>query len=113
MSVPTTDSAMYQTMRRQPEDLRRLLATGWGAAEEAAQRLAPARRVFTVGIGTSYHAALVGAWLLRAAGCDARAASSFDFALYPESVDLGARDAVVVLAHTGVKQFSAQSLARA
>jgi glutamine---fructose-6-phosphate transaminase (isomerizing) len=69
--------------------------------------------VFTVGIGTSYHAALVGAWLLRAAGSDARAISSFDFALYPASVDLSAEDAVVVLAHTGVKQFSAHALARA
>jgi glucosamine--fructose-6-phosphate aminotransferase (isomerizing) len=113
MTTPTVDSAMYQTMHRQPDDLGRLLRTGWGPAEEAAQRLAPARRVFTVGIGTSYHAALVGAWLLRAAGADARAISSFDFALYPESADLGPADAVVVMAHTGVKQFSAHALARA
>jgi glutamine---fructose-6-phosphate transaminase (isomerizing) len=109
----TTDSAMYQTMHRQPDDLGRLLHTGWGPAEEAARRLAAARRVFTVGIGTSYHAALVGAWLLRAAGCDARAMSSFDFALYAESVDLGPQDAVVVMAHSGVKQFSTHALARA
>jgi glucosamine--fructose-6-phosphate aminotransferase (isomerizing) len=104
---------MYQTMHRQPDDLRRLLDTGWAPAEEAAQRLARARRVFTVGIGTSYHAALVGAWLLRAAGSDARAVSSFDFALYPESADLSPDDAVVVMAHSGVKQYSAQSLSRA
>jgi len=70
MTMPTTDSAMDQTMHRQPDDLSRVLRTGWGTAEEAAQRLVPARRVFTVGIGTSYHAALVGAWLLRAAGSD-------------------------------------------
>ena len=110
---PTTDSAMYQTMRRQPEDVRRLLETGWPAAQEAAERLAAARRVFTVGIGTSYHAALVGAWLLRAAGSDARAISSFDFACYPESVELAADDAVIVMAHSGTKRFSADSLARA
>jgi glutamine---fructose-6-phosphate transaminase (isomerizing) len=111
--TPTTDSAMYQTMHRQPDDLRRLLDTGWAPAEEAAQRLASARRVFTVGIGTSYHAALVGAWLLRAAGSDARAVSSFDFGLYPESVELGSDDAVVVMAHSGVKRYSNDSLARA
>jgi glucosamine--fructose-6-phosphate aminotransferase (isomerizing) len=113
MSAPTTDSAMYQTMHRQPTDLRRLLDSGWAPAEEAAGRLASAKRVFTVGIGTSYHAALVGAWLLRAAGCDARAVSSFDFALYPTSADLGADDAVVVMAHSGVKQYSTRSLERA
>ncbi len=113
VTVPTIDSAMYQTMHRQPDDLRRLLHAGWAPAMEAAERLAAARRVFTVGIGTSYHAALVGAWLLRAAGSDARAISSFDFALYPESVDLTAADAVVVMAHSGVKQYSAVALARA
>jgi len=109
----TTDSAMYQTMHRQPDDLRRLLADGWAPAEEAAQRLASARRVFTVGIGTSYHAALVGAWLLRAAGSDVRAVSSFDFGLYPESADLGPDDAVLMMAHSGIKRYSNESLARA
>jgi glucosamine--fructose-6-phosphate aminotransferase (isomerizing) len=104
---------MYQTMHRQPQDLRRLLDSGWQAAREAAERLSNARRVFTIGIGTSYHAALVGAWLLRAAGSDARAISSFDFARYPESVELAAGDAVVIMAHSGVKRFSAESLARA
>ena len=69
--------------------------------------------MFTVGIGTSYHAALVGAWLLRAAGSDARAISSFDFAVYPEACDLTAEDAVIVMAHSGVKTFSSESLARA
>lgn len=111
---PTTDSKMYQTMHRQPEELRRLLgADGRRQADEAATLLAPVRRVFLVGIGTSFHAALVGAWLLRAAGLDARAVSSFDFALYPEQFPLRADDAVVLLAHTGVKHFSAGSLARA
>jgi glucosamine--fructose-6-phosphate aminotransferase (isomerizing) len=113
MAAPTTDSVMYQTMHRQPSDLRGLLADGWEPAEEAAQRLAPARRVYVVGIGTSYHAALVGAWLLRAAGADARAISSFDFGIYPEAADLTPDDAVVVMAHSGVKTYSTASLVRA
>jgi glucosamine--fructose-6-phosphate aminotransferase (isomerizing) len=111
---PTTDSKMYQTMHRQPAELRRLLGgDGWRQAEDAAGLLAPAGRVFLVGIGTSYHAALVGAWLLRAAGLDARAVTSFDFAVYPEQIPLRPDDAVIILAHTGVKTYSATSLARA
>jgi glucosamine--fructose-6-phosphate aminotransferase (isomerizing) len=100
-------------MHRQPNDVRHLLAEGWRPAEEAAQRLADARRIFTVGIGTSYHAALVGAWLLRAAGSDARAVSSFDFGSYSTSVELRPDDAVVVMAHSGVKQYSTRALERA
>ena len=113
VSVPTTDSKMYQTMQRQPADIQRLLADGWDQAERATTLLAPARRVFVVGIGTSLHAAMVGAWLLRAAGADARAVASFDFALYPDSYPLTAEDAVVVMAHTGVKTYSAVSIQRA
>jgi glutamine---fructose-6-phosphate transaminase (isomerizing) len=110
VSAPTTDSFMYQTMHRQPEDLRRVLSEGWKPAGQAADRIAGANRVFVVGIGTSYHAALMGGWLLRAAGMDARAISSFDFATYPENIGLRPDDAVVIMAHTGVKSFSARSL---
>ncbi len=113
MAVPTTDSAMYQTMHRQPADLRRLLTTGWDPARQAAERLDRAERLFVVGIGTSYHAALVGGWLLRAAGLDARAVSSFDLALYPETATLGPGDGVIVMAHTGVKRFSGDAMAKA
>jgi glucosamine--fructose-6-phosphate aminotransferase (isomerizing) len=104
---------MYQTMHRQPADLRRLLETGWEPARQAAELLAPASRVFVVGVGTSYHAALVGEWLLRAAGMDARAVLSFDFAAYPRQYPLGQGDAVIVMAHSGVKTFTMQALERA
>jgi glucosamine--fructose-6-phosphate aminotransferase (isomerizing) len=113
MIGPTTDSQMYQTMRRQPADIRRLVDEGWSQADQAAALLATGRRVFVVGIGTSWHAAMVGGWLLRAAGLDARAVSSFDFALYPESFPLHSDDAVVVMAHTGVKTYSAVAMRRA
>jgi glucosamine--fructose-6-phosphate aminotransferase (isomerizing) len=110
---PTTDSAMYQTMLRQPSDVGQMLATNWDAAKEAAGRIADAQRIFLVGIGTSYHAAQIGEWLLRAAGSDARAVMSYDFAVYPESYPLRADDAVIIMAHTGVKHFSAEALKRA
>ncbi len=113
MSAPTTDSAMYQTMHRQPDDVQRLLDEGWDAAREAAGRIADAQRVYLVGIGTSYHAAQVGSWLLRAAGSDARAVMSFDFAVYTDFYPLRDDDAVIIMAHTGVKHFSAEALQRA
>lgn len=103
---------MYQTIHRQPQDLRRILSTGWEPAQRAADQIARAGRVFVVGLGTSYHAALVGAWLLRAAGADARAILSFDFALYPATLEMRPDDAVVVMAHTGTKRYSGESMAR-
>ncbi len=108
-----TDSFMYQTMHRQPADLRNLIENGWEQAAEAAEIIESARRVFVTGIGTSYHAALVGAWFIRATGKDARAVSSFDLAFYPESWTLHPGDAVVVMAHTGVKTYSRVALDRA
>ncbi len=113
MSAPTTESFMYQTMHRQPEDVRRLVTDGWDQAQQAADLIRNANRVFVTGIGTSYHASLVGAWLLREAGLDARAVLSYDFALYPSVADIKSNDVVIVMAHTGVKRYSAEAMARA
>jgi glucosamine--fructose-6-phosphate aminotransferase (isomerizing) len=104
---------MYRTMHGQPDDLRRLLTDGWQQATEAADRLSGSARIVVAGTGTSYHAALVGLWLLRAAGVDARAVSSFDAANYPEAMGLRPGDAVIVMAHTGETGYSAQTMAHA
>src|SRR2546429_3786728 len=110
---PAQESEMYKTMHRQPADLRRLMDAGWTPAEQAADLLTSTRRLFLVGIGTSYHAALVGEWLFRGVGVDARAVMSSDFATYPNLFPLEPDDAVVVLAHSGTKTFSTRSLERA
>lgn len=113
MSAPTTDSHMYQTIHSQPGEVQRLLDEGWEPATEAAEKLAGAQRVSVIGIGTSYHAALMGAWLLRSAGADARAIHSFDFAHYPHNFPVGSDDAVVIMTHTGIKTFSLVAMQRA
>lgn len=113
MSVPTTDSFMYQTMHRQPADVQALLDEGWEPAADAASRLQDRTRVHVIGIGTSYHAALAGAWLLRSAGADARAIHSFEFAHYPDNFPIRSGDAVIIMTHTGVKTFSRVALQRA
>jgi glucosamine--fructose-6-phosphate aminotransferase (isomerizing) len=64
-------SKMREAMELQPDELARLLADT-GPAEAAADRLA-GRRVRLIGIGTSWHAAHHGAWLLREAGIEAEA----------------------------------------
>jgi len=104
----SADSAMYQTMHRQPSDLRRLVDEGWEQAAQAVDLIGTSERVILTGIGTSLHAAMVGAWLLRAAGMDARAISAFDLARYPEQFPLGADDSVVVFSHTGETRFPAE-----
>jgi glucosamine--fructose-6-phosphate aminotransferase (isomerizing) len=104
---------MYQTIHRQPQDLGRILSEGWADAEQAAAIIAGATRIWITGIGTSYHAALVGGWLLRSTGRDVRAVTSFDFATYPDQFPLTTSDAVIIQAHTGVKSYSALALRRA
>jgi glucosamine--fructose-6-phosphate aminotransferase (isomerizing) len=60
-----------------------------------------------VGIGTSWHAAHHGAWLLREAGVDAAALHAADVAPYDHR--FGADEAVVVLSHTGQTGYTAQA----
>jgi glucosamine--fructose-6-phosphate aminotransferase (isomerizing) len=99
-------SHMATTIRTQPDELRRLLDDPDPAAA-AAQRMAGCR-TWLVGIGTSWHAAHHGAWLLRDAGLDAAALHAADVAPYGRRFD--AADAVIVLSHTGHTGYTAQAL---
>jgi glutamine---fructose-6-phosphate transaminase (isomerizing) len=100
---------MRSAMRSQPEQLARLLADA-DPAEAAAARLA-SRRLLLIGVGTSWHAAHQGAWMLREAGVEADAAHAADLAPYERPID--ARDGVIVLSHTGGTGYSMQMLERA
>lgn len=97
------DYRLYEAIRRQPAELARLLKAS-EPVDLAADVLGAARRVFCIGIGTSWNAACVAADLLCRAGIDARAWSSADFVQYPPAFTRD--DAAVVFTHTGTKQYS-------
>ena len=102
-------SAMRETMWRQPDDLRRVLADS-GPAERAAERIA-GRRILLVGTGTSWHAANHGAFLLRHAGVEAWAVQADESVLHGPGA--GADDALILLSHRGTKTYTSEALARA
>ena len=102
-------SVMRETMASQPNELRRMLGDASGVAD-AAERLR-GRRLLLVGTGTSWHAANVGAWFLRAGGVDALAVQAMDAALHgPRPTK---EDGLILLSHRGTKQFTSQVLERA
>src|SRR5215208_1314150 len=102
-------SKMREAVLSQPEELVRLLADE-APAEAAANRLA-GRRVRLIGIGTSWHAAQHGAWMLREAGVEADAWHAADVAPYQRAIDPA--DGVIVLSHTGGTGYSRTMLERA
>lgn len=70
------------------------------------------RRVFFVGIGSSFHAAQISKALWRRhVSVDAYAAQSFDFSRMPHPV--GAGDCVVLFSHRGSKSFTVEAAAAA
>jgi glutamine---fructose-6-phosphate transaminase (isomerizing) len=99
-------SHMRTTLQTQPDELRRIHGDP-GPSQAAAQRIA-GRRTWLVGIGTSWHAAHHGAWMLGAAGADAHALHAADVAEYGRRPDTP--DAVVVLSHTGKTGYTAHAL---
>jgi glucosamine--fructose-6-phosphate aminotransferase (isomerizing) len=102
-------SAMRTAMWTQPGELQRLLADP-GPAEEAAARL-KGRRLLLVGIGTSWHAAHHGAWMLREAGVDAEPVHAADAAPYGRAISR--EEGVIVLSHTGGTGYSMRIVERA
>jgi glucosamine--fructose-6-phosphate aminotransferase (isomerizing) len=108
MAGPMT-SAIRETITSQPAELRRLLGDASGVPE-AAERLR-GRRVLAVGTGTSWHAANIGAWFLRAGGVDAIAIQGMDAALHGPRPTAG--DGLILLSHRGTKQYTSQVLQEA
>ncbi len=103
-------SELYRSIHAQPQAVRKLLAD-WDGPAQAAEKLSHARRIFLAGIGTSFHAATVGEYLLRFAGVDAWAVRSFEFVHYPRP--LHADDGVIVVSHRGSKLHGTRALERA
>ena len=103
---------MHDCIQDQPEAIAKILDSQGAAAEELAGLASGARRVYVCGIGTSWHAALVGEHLFRSVGvAEARAWHSFEFASYPPP--LSGDDLVIVMAHSGTKRYSGEALALA
>ena len=104
---------MHRHVFDQPDAIASAVAANQTLVERFAAEVAGKDRLWIVGIGTSYHAALMAEYFMRAFGGDltAIACHSFDFSLYgPTLTD---RDAVIVLSHTGRKNYSVEALARA
>lgn len=104
---------MYEAIRQQPEAFARVAARAEAAAAECARRIASCARLFILGIGTSHHAAQIGAHLFRTYGGEipVEALHSFDFALY--GPPLTSRDCVILMSHRGTKRYSLAALSRA
>ena len=103
---------MYDAMREQPDAFAAVAGRTATAAKTLAPRLAGCDRLYFVGIGTSYHAALTAEYLMRVyGGMPVYAAHAFDFALY--GPPLGPRDGVITISHRGTKRYTRDSLVRA
>ncbi len=69
-----------------------------------AEHLGAASRILVIGTGTSFHAAQLGAHLLRGGGVDAQAVTSSEFARWWPL--LGDDDGAIVISHTGETAFA-------
>ena len=111
MTTPTPRAAhpyrMYDAIVSQPDAIASVIASQREQCAEIGRTLAGKRRIHVVGIGTSWHAALVGASIMSA-GLEAFAHNSFEFCTATPSVT--AADAVVVISHRGTKRSSYDAL---
>ncbi|MEE9325227.1 MAG: SIS domain-containing protein [Dehalococcoidia bacterium] len=102
---------MHDAILGQPKAIARVLDSQQEAVHNLGERLVKAKRVYIVGIGTSWHASLVGEYLLRTVADreEAQAWNSFEFCAHPPPLNDEAL--VIVMSHRGSKQVSAQALA--
>jgi glucosamine--fructose-6-phosphate aminotransferase (isomerizing) len=104
---------MHEAIHAQPAAIRAVLRENAATLTAAADRLRAMERVVLTGIGTSWHATLVGELLLAHAGRlghRVRAFHSFEFKNYWPAPD--ARTGVIVVSHRGTKRYSLEALAK-
>lgn len=101
---------LYDAIQAQPALIERILSNR-AAIERAANAVAEKERITFVGIGTSLHAAQIAEIWMREftsgrflAGCE----HSFELVHHP--IAFSAKDAVVVLTHTGTSTWSIKAL---
>ena len=111
MTTPAPRAAhpyyMHDAIVSQPSAIASVIAGQRARCAAVAARLAGRRRVYLVGIGTSWHAALAGQRML-ASGPETFAYNSFEFCTAPPSVTPD--DAVIVFSHRGTKRSSYDAL---
>src|SRR5262249_23099652 len=104
---------MHDAIYAQPGVLRLVARGQTEGIEGAALRLRALERVLLTGVGTSWHAALIGELLLARVGglgLQGRAFPACELASYwPESL---AQVGAVVLSHGGARRFAREALAR-
>ena len=100
---------MRRALWSQPVELHRLFADA-APVHEVAERIR-GRDILLIGVGTSWHAAQHGAWLLREAGVQAEAAHAADLAPYGRRVNPDM--AVILLSHTAKTGYSMEMLTHA
>ena len=111
MTSPTPRAAhpyrMYDAIVSQPDAIASVIESQREYCAEVGAILAGKRRIHVVGIGTSWHAALVGASIMSD-GPEAFAHNSFEFCTATPAVT--ADDAVIVISHRGTKRSSYDAL---
>ena len=105
---------MHDAIHEQPDCVAQVLERQRDTIDRAAAAAASRQRILFLGIGTSYHAALLGEHFLRhltAGRARSQVDTSFQFVHYP--IEVGPGDAVVIASHRGYKGYSVQAMARA
>lgn len=98
---------MHDMMRSQPSAIAELLGRERSTLSRIAERLAGRRRIWIVGIGTSWHAAMIVERMLSS-GPEASGCNSFEFTASPPRIEAG--DACIVISHRGTKRASYEAL---
>ena len=102
---------MYDAIQEQPSAVSRMLQEHEDGAVQAARILAEKRRIYLVGIGTSWHAALIAQHWFRCFATgepEVQAWHSFEFVAYPPPLDESS--AAIIISHRGTKTYSFEVL---
>ncbi|KAN0037560.1 hypothetical protein ACTFIV_002911 [Dictyostelium citrinum] len=102
---------MYDMITETPNALKRVLEEEIVNIKSIANILKDKKKIYLIGIGTSYHAALNAKYFLKSLGkVDCEAINSMEFILNPPLFNQDTNSyAMIIFSHSGIKTYSYQA----
>ena len=104
---------MHDSIVAQPREIRKVIIRNKAKVQAASALLSDIKRVLILGIGTSYHVAIVAEYMIEGFSkgkVKARSLHSYEFSKYRTA---SKDELAIVVSHRGIKRFSIEALEKA
>ncbi len=109
----SSDYFLYRSIQSQPDAFREVVSRNRDLLRDLVPPIRSARRLYLTGLGTSFHAAQIGAYAFRALAPEIEVVPMHAFDFCNDAPLLSPSDVLIAVSHRGSKRFTREAQSRA